>query len=143
MEHFLETCLGLGWLQGNPWAPGEPMGTSAALGRGFLPQGNINWSRLIGLISCAGPTGPSLVSRSPCSQHPLEPPHIHGPLLMRNRHNRWGFYAGIWPPGPPAAPSAEMWGFGTPWGRGPLSCCGLPCFFHGGDNRPQSPQSVP
>lgn len=110
------------------------MGTSAALGRGFLPQGNINWSRLIGLISCAGPTGPSLVSRSPCSQHPLEPPHIHGPLLMRNRHNRWGFYAGI---------CAEMRGFGTPWGRGPLSCCGLPCFFHGGDNRPQSPQSVP
>ena len=107
---------GLPGPQESPWTPKllwEGVSCHGARGT-HLPPTKINWVRLIGLISCSGPTGPSLVSGSPCSQHPMEHPHGHGPLLMRDRHNCGGFYAGIWPPGPAAAASAEMWGFGAP-----------------------------
>lgn len=100
--------------------PRRAHGHLSCFGKGFLATGRgartFPQPRLIGLIGCSGPTESSLLRRSSCSQHPMEPPHDHGPLLMRDRHNRGGFCAGIWPLGPPAAPTAEMWGFGAPQG---------------------------
>lgn len=145
--------FGTGMVAGVSLGPRRAHGHLSCLGKGFLatgqgacafPPAKINWARLIGLICCAGPTRPSLISRSPFSEHSVEPPHSHGSLLMRDSSNCGGFSAGIWSPGPPAAATAEMWGFRCPGDS--WSCSfpsGLPHLPHSKDKRPWTPCTVP